>query len=155
MNRTRAAPWRSHPAHRLPAVLLPAALLAGCANTPDCDADLALTALKAGLARVVAAKFDQRLRAPAITPGSLELNPRKLAEAARTEPVKIVIDGVQQISVEAGGLRQCAAQLSLSVALHDLPSPLQKSVAARYSIHAEGSGFRLDLLPDSLSTQLD
>ena len=137
------------------ALLTVAGLLAACSDTPDCDADVTLAMLNAKIRTIVEARWGERLRLPAIAPGMIELNPRKLAEAARVDPVKIVIEGVQSLDGGSGNNRQCRAQILLMLDVNDSNKPIKKSGAINFSIRKFDPGFLIDVQPNAVATLLE
>lgn len=131
-------------------LLATAGVLAGCADTPDCDADVTLATLKAKLLPLVEATLGDRLKPPAIPAGAVELNPRKLAEAARTQPVKMVVEAMQSLAGEGDNTRRCRAQVLLTLALIDREQPISKNVTLHFSIRKFDPGFLIDIPPDQL-----
>ena len=134
--------------------LVMAALLAGCADTPHCDADVTLATLNAKLLPLVEAAVGDRLKPPIIPPGAVELNPRKLAEAARTQPVKIFVESMQTLEDKADQVRQCRAQVLLTLALNDREQPLQKHLTLNFSMRKFDPGFLIDIPPNQLAAVL-
>ena len=138
-----------------PTVLAAVGLLAACSDTPDCDADVTLTMLNAKIRTMVEARWGERLRLPAIAPGMIELNPRKLAVAARVDPVKIMIEGVQSLDSGSGNNRQCRAQISLMLDVNDSSKPIKKSGTINFSIRKFDPGFLIDIQPNNVATLLE
>lgn len=132
-----------------------ASLLAACAETPDCDADITLATLNAKIRTVIEASLGARLRLPALAPGAVELNPRKLAEAARTDPVKILVENAQRLDSKLANPRQCRALVSLTLALTDSEQPIKKSGPIDFSIRKYEPGFLLEIQANEIAAILE
>ena len=137
------------------ALPIAAGLLSACGGTPDCDADVALSTLKANIHPMIEARLGERLQLPAIVPGAIELNPRRLAEAARIDPVRISIEGVRQIEGQSGNVRHCRAVVSMTLGVTDSDKLVQKSGPIIFSIRKYDPGFLIDVQPNEIAAILE
>jgi len=145
------AGWRrSHVAALLPILNL----LTGCSRIPDCDADVTLSTLSQQLKEQVDQRFREQLRPPTIPLGSIQLNPRKLAEAARTDPVRTVFSDMQTLVDDSNAGHQCRVKVAVTVDIRDRPQPLEKAGWLRFSVFANEPGFRLHLDENDVATLL-